>query len=66
MSAVTLMVDAAGKLVECKPSFDWVGAGDAKEQCDVAGKERFEPLEAGVANRQPRALTRYEAIYFRD
>ena len=66
MSAVTLMVDAAGKLVECKPSFDWVGAGDAKEQCGVAGKDRFEPLEAGVANRQPRALTRYEAIYFRD
>ena len=66
LSAVTLMVDASGKLVECKPSFDWVEADEAKAQCDLAREEKFAPLAAGVANRQPRALTRYEAIYFRN
>lgn len=66
MSAVTLKVNAAGKLAECKPSFTWVGANSAKEQCDTAREDLFAPLEAGISNRQDRALTRFEAIYFRD
>jgi TonB family protein len=65
LGAVTVDVDGAGKAVACKGAFDWIEARDVNELCDAALADLYLPLDEGVANRQPRAMTLYRAIYFR-
>jgi len=66
LSAVTLEIAADGKVVGCKPTFDWMRDEYTAEDCRSSLVDKFTALEPSASNRSSRYLTRYTSIYFRN